>query len=321
MAILCSTAKWACAEGVFPVTHFGAKGDGRTDDYGAVLNAAAAVKAAGGGTLLFPNLNGGTKTGYVTGAFNISSNTRVEIAEGVHLLGARNSSQWPLLTVAEVWPGFGYARDGDFGGESGRLMHQSLLFTWSTTNVSVGGGGTIDCRGDYFQACGNNLTKAPCSGHARPECVFFSNATDVVFEDVTVLNSPDWTLHFSSVGRLRVRRVNVTQPGTTTRGRMLQHFSCTAQSLTSDGMAVQVEATETASTLTAARTWWSKTVTLNQAMTPSASSQASTGSAAGKATVRRMCLDVCTKCAHLLSAKIVPTTGCRHRTQVSPAES
>jgi polygalacturonase len=102
---------------------------------------------------------------------------------------------------------------GDFGGESGRLMHQSLLFTWSTTNVSVGGGGVIDCNGDFFQGCGSDLAKAPCSGHARPECVFFSNATDVVFEDVTVLNSPDWTLHFSSVDRLRVRRVNVTQPG------------------------------------------------------------------------------------------------------------
>lgn len=262
----CGTGRAACAAGIFPVTHFGAKGDGSTDDYAAVLKAAAAVTAAGGGTLLFPmipkqaelmagrrspcpptpcpgkpgvtfcssnsssgqcsdpmphapcppcfNPIAGMKTGYVTGAFNISSNTHVEIATGVHLLGAHNNSQWPLLTVAKVWPGFGYARDGDFGGESGRLMHQSLIFTWSTTNVSVGGGGTIDCRGSYFQACGGNLTKAPCSGHARPQCVFFSNATDVVFEDVTVLNSPDWTLHFSSVDRLRVRRVNVTQPGT-----------------------------------------------------------------------------------------------------------
>ena len=34
-----------------------------------------------------------------------------------------------------------------------------------------------------------------------------------VFEDVTVLNSPDWSTHFSSVEHLRVRRINVTQPG------------------------------------------------------------------------------------------------------------
>ena len=54
----------------------------------------------------------------------------------------------------EVWPGFGYARDAAFGGESGRLMHQALLFTWRTHNISVGGGGTIDCRGDSFEGCG-----------------------------------------------------------------------------------------------------------------------------------------------------------------------
>jgi polygalacturonase len=71
--------------------------------------------------------------------------------------------------------------------------------------VSVGGGGTIDPRGDTFEGCGNDLSKSPCDGYARPQNIFFSNATGVVFEDVTVLNSPDWSLHFSSVDGLRVR--------------------------------------------------------------------------------------------------------------------
>lgn len=248
------------------------------------------------------NPSAGMLTGYVTGAFNISSHMHVEIEKGVHLLGAQNSSQWPLLTVADVWPGFGYARDGDFGGESGRLMHQSLLFTFSTTNVSVGGGGTIDCRGGYFQACGNNLTKAPCSGHARPECVFFSNSSDVVFEDVTVLNSPDWTLHFSSVDRLRVRRVNVTQPGPCAglASRLPSVSDCSVElqsiqefRLKADGLVAcslirtQVEAIGTASTLIAARMWSSKIATLHQGTTLFASSQDSTGSAVGACVVPR----------------------------------
>lgn len=57
------------------------------------------------------------------------------------------------------------------------------------------------------------MAKAPRNGYARPQCVWFSNATGVVFEDVTVLNSPDWSTHFSAVDNLRVRRINVTQPG------------------------------------------------------------------------------------------------------------
>eukprot|EP01050_Picozoa_sp_SAG11_P014713 SAG11_NODE_1841_length_4182_cov_4.130541_3_plen_49_part_00 len=38
----------------------------------------------------------------VTGAFNISSNMRIEIEQGVHLLGSKDGSDWPLLVVDKV---------------------------------------------------------------------------------------------------------------------------------------------------------------------------------------------------------------------------
>ena len=229
LPLLLWQATVASAAGVFDVTKYGAKGDSSSVDSAAVRAAAAACSSAGGGTVLFPaaktTADGATATprGYVTGAFNLSSDMHVEIQRGVTLLGnGVNGSDWPLVTVSEVWPGYVYARDTtghsgtENGKESGRLMHQSLLFSWQATNVSVGGGGTIDCRGEAFQQCGDDLTniqKSPCNGYARPQCVWFSNATDVVFEDVTVLNSPDWSTHFSAVDHLRVRRINVTQPG------------------------------------------------------------------------------------------------------------
>ena len=97
---------------------------------------------------------------------------RVEIEPGVHLLGSKDGADWPLIVVDTVWPGFGYARDAD--PVQGRLMHQAFLFTFNTTNVSVGGGGTVDCRGGGFQGCGSDLAKPPCSGHARPQCVWFA---------------------------------------------------------------------------------------------------------------------------------------------------
>lgn len=218
--ILATLLIQSCSAEIFDVTSYGAKGDGTTVDSVAVRAAASACGQAGGGTLLFPAANPGKERGYVTGAFNITSNMHVEIQEGVRLLGSHShdGSDWPLIIVAEVWPGFGFARDSgpphaSAYTESGRLMHQSLLFAWKATNISVGGGGTIDCRGKYFEGCSTNLAKPPCSGYARPQCIFFSNSTGVVFEDLTVVNSPDWTLHFSSVDELRVRRVNVTQPG------------------------------------------------------------------------------------------------------------
>ena len=128
--------------------------------------------------------NAGMRTGYVTGAFNISSNMRVEIEPGVHLLGSKDGNDWPLIVVDTVWPGFGFARDAD--PVQGRLMHQALIFTYNTTNVSVGGGGTVDCRGSGFQACSNDLSHSPCNGYARPQCIWFSTATRAVLEDITV---------------------------------------------------------------------------------------------------------------------------------------
>jgi polygalacturonase len=127
-----------------------------------------------------------------------------------------------LMLVAEqaaaVWPAYSCASDAP--PIFGRLMHQSMLFTWNTSNISIGGGGTIDCNGGFWRACAKyvgaplywNLSAPPCNGHGRPHCVFLANATDVVFEDVTVMRPGDWNTHFSSVTKLRVRRVNITSP-------------------------------------------------------------------------------------------------------------
>ena len=151
-----------------------------------------------------PKLSG---TGYSTAPFNISSNVRVEIETGATLFGS-TTVDWPLVSVDSVWPGYGY--DGD---PSYLFTHQALLFSWRTRNISVGGGGTIDCGGARWNNCQMNVSKPPCFGHTRPRCVVFSNSTGVTFEDITLLNSPSWTLDFSSINHLRVRRVNVTQPG------------------------------------------------------------------------------------------------------------
>lgn len=145
--------------------------------------------------------------GYSTAPFNISSNVHVEIQAGATLFGS-TTADWPLVSVASVWPGYGY--DGD---PTYLITHQALLFSWKTRNISVGGGGTIDCGGARWNNCQMNISKSPCFGHTRPRCVVFSNSTDVTFEDVTLLNSPSWTLDFTSIDHLRVRRVNVTQPG------------------------------------------------------------------------------------------------------------
>jgi polygalacturonase len=179
---------------VFDVTKYGAKGDGVSYDTAAVRGATTALKAAGGGTLLFPAP--GT---FLTGAFNISSNIMVEIELGATVLGSTRGEDWPLLVANQVWPQFGHGSDCVPGSESCRLMHQSLLFGWNATNVTISGGGTFDCNSqkDTWWHCAKNLSMPPCSGYGRPHCFMLSNTTDVEVSHINVTNSPDWTLHFS----------------------------------------------------------------------------------------------------------------------------
>jgi hypothetical protein len=195
--------------GVFDVTKHGAVGDGKTYDTAAVRSAAAAATAAGGGTLLFP-----APRTYLTGAFNVSSHTHVEIPPGATVLGSTRGEDWPLLDARAVWPQFGHGSDCVPGAESCRLMHQALIFSWGAVNVSMGGGGSWDCNSqkDTWWGCARDLSKPPCSGYGRPHCLMFSNVTDVRVAHLHVSNSPDWTMHFSSVTGLHVHHNNVSNP-------------------------------------------------------------------------------------------------------------
>lgn len=199
----------AVSAGVQNVKDHGAKGDGVTYDTFAIRAAAAAVTAAGGGTVLFP----GPGT-YLTGSFNVTSHTRVIIEPRATVLGSTKGDDWPPVVAREVWPQFGHGSDCVPGSPECRLMHQSLLFAWDATNVSMTGGGNFDCNSQpgTWWGCAAHLDAPPCSGHSRPHCIMLANVTDVEVSNIHVSNSPDWTLHFSSCTRVYIHHLNVTNP-------------------------------------------------------------------------------------------------------------
>ena len=189
----------------FDVVAYGAVGDGKTDDTLSVRRAAAALAAARGGTLRFP-----ANHTFVTGPFNLTSHAFLEV--GGSVLGSKNSTDWPLVDAGAVWPQFGHGSDCTPGSDTCRLMHQALVFAWNATNISLGGGGTIDGHGQPWWDCANKLSAPPCNGHGRPHLLMLSNISTVTITDLTFRNSPDWTLHFSSVDDLHVARVLVQNP-------------------------------------------------------------------------------------------------------------
>src|SRR5215203_3632549 len=65
----------------FPITSYGAKGDGTTDCTAAFRSAIGACNAAGGGRVVVPS--GGR---YLTGAIHLRSNVNLHVQEGARIL-------------------------------------------------------------------------------------------------------------------------------------------------------------------------------------------------------------------------------------------
>ncbi len=199
------------------MTSYGAKGDGKNYDTDAVRAACTALSKVGGGTLLFPASRGGNGDDgpkYLTGSFNLSSNTQLVVEAGATVLGSTRGDDWPLVLAREVWPQFGHGSDCSPGDRSCEYMHQAFIFAWNQVNITIEGQGTIDANAnkDTWWKCAKDLSEPPCNGYGRPHFMMMSNVTGMTLRDVTVKNSPDWTLHMSSVTNLLVQRVRVLNP-------------------------------------------------------------------------------------------------------------
>lgn len=88
----------------------------------------------------------------------------------------------------------------------------TYMFGWHVHNVTFTGGGTIDANGHPFWKCARDLQQFPCNNHGRPHLMMISNATNIELTNLTIRNSPDWTLHMSSVDNLLVKNMHVINP-------------------------------------------------------------------------------------------------------------
>ena len=121
------------AMGVYNVRDYGAKGDGRTLDHGAINKAIDACHADGGGQVL---LTAGT---YLCGSIHLKSNVDLHLMEGATILAAPGSMK--AYDESEV---FG-AREYQDGGHT--YFHNSLIWAEGQQNVSITGRGMIDGEG------------------------------------------------------------------------------------------------------------------------------------------------------------------------------
>lgn len=113
----------------FPVTAFGAVGDGKTDCSEAFARAVSACHLAGGGRVEVPVGD------FLTGPIHLKSNVNLHLARGATVRFSRDPKRY-LPLVLTRWEGV-------------ELMNYSpLIYAFEQENVAVTGAGTLDGQAD-----------------------------------------------------------------------------------------------------------------------------------------------------------------------------
>ena len=209
-ALACSVGAALAQAPAFSVKAYGAVADGKTLATSALQKAVDACYQAGGGTVEVP---AGT---YVIGTVFLKSNVELHLASGAVLKGSPHLADYHGYTM----PVYGQ-------------NYYGMLFTENAENVTISGQGTVDGNNsvfyDFTQAkaldsattrytrqksnyrhVASGIGDGPVVPRDRPrQMVVFSECKNVRVSNVSLLNSPFWTLHFADCTGVAVAGVRL----------------------------------------------------------------------------------------------------------------
>jgi polygalacturonase len=209
LLILCLYTATTRAQ-TFNIKDYGAVSDGKTINTAAIQKAVDACYQSGGGRVYVP---AGV---FITGTFHLKSNIDLYLESGAIIQGSANLKDYESYTKPE------------YG-----LNYYGILYTADAENVSISGPGAIDGNNkvffDFDQAkkidansarftrqkenyrhVESGIGDGPVVPKDRPrQMVIFSNCKHVQLRDISLLNSPFWTLHFADCDDVSVTGIRL----------------------------------------------------------------------------------------------------------------
>ncbi|KAI5068333.1 hypothetical protein GOP47_0016678 [Adiantum capillus-veneris] len=165
---------------VMSLTDFGAVGDGVTTNTHAFQDAIhflSAYSNEGGGQLHVPAGK------WLTGSFNLTSHFTLFLDKDAVILGSQDPREWPVI---DSLPSYGRGRELP-GGRHISLIHGENL----TDVVITGSNGTVDGQGEMWW----NMHAKGKLDYTRGHLVELMHCQDVIISNLTLKNSPFWTVH------------------------------------------------------------------------------------------------------------------------------
>lgn len=189
---------------IYNITDYGAVRDSGVAATAAIAAAIAAAGEAGGGTVYVP---AGV---YVTGAIRLRSFIELRLSPGAVLSFSSDPEDYPV--VESRWEGVH------------RQVHSPCIYGEDVEQVSITGGGTVEGNG---QPWWDKHRNAPHElQYPRPTLISLVRSRRVSIQDVTLRNSPSWTVNPICCNDVTIDNVSIYNPANSPNTDGINPESC-----------------------------------------------------------------------------------------------